>query len=185
MIIGVIGKSGCGKSVVSKYLEKKGFYLIILDLIGKEIVQKPEIQEQLRNTFGNNIFLNGNLDRRLLGDIVFNSKESLSKLTDIIKAPIHDELVKQIKMNRYKSIVIDGYTMVGCEDMCDKIIGVVSPLETSLSRLQIREPHTSLTTLKNRILNQEMNEDICDYIINNDNCLAELEVKVTKIINDL
>lgn len=85
MLIGVTGKSGSGKSTFAKALANQlNYFYVDIDTIGHEVLNTPDIIQRLLNVYGTNIFVDGKLDRKLLGDLVFNDRYEMANLTDII-----------------------------------------------------------------------------------------------------
>ncbi|MDE5096735.1 MAG: dephospho-CoA kinase, partial [Trichodesmium sp. St11_bin5] len=79
-LIGLTGGISTGKTTVSNYLSKNyQFPIWDADVYGREAV-KPgsSILKSIVEHYGQNIVLpNGNLDRRQLGEIVFNDQKEL------------------------------------------------------------------------------------------------------------
>lgn len=86
MIIGICGKSGSGKTTLANEIIKltgnKAIHLDI-DKVGHRSLLLPNVKEKLVNSFGNSILKKDMVDRKKLAKIVFNSNESMDKLTDI------------------------------------------------------------------------------------------------------
>ena len=71
-IIIVTGKSGSGKSEVSKKLaEKLNCPLIVLDNVSHLSLEDNKIKFELINRFGNKILNKNRIDRKTLGKIIF------------------------------------------------------------------------------------------------------------------
>ena len=65
MRIGLTGGIASGKSTVSRYLASLGMEIIDGDLLAREVlVLYPEILAYLKDTYGDLIFQEGELDRR-------------------------------------------------------------------------------------------------------------------------
>ena len=63
--------------------------------------------EELIKVFGNNVIKDNRVDRRALGNIVFNSKDDMNKLTDITWKYMESEIDKIINLNKEKIIILD------------------------------------------------------------------------------
>ena len=77
MIIGISGKSGCGKSTFAKRLisdSKKDCVHLDIDKVGHNVLTIPEVQDELVQAFGD-VVENGIVNRKKLGAIVFSSEE--------------------------------------------------------------------------------------------------------------
>ena len=60
MVIGITGKSGSGKSTYAEKLSKdNGYFVVHVDEIGHEVLERDDIQTLLINTFGSNSVDNG------------------------------------------------------------------------------------------------------------------------------
>ena len=109
MIIGVTGEICAGKSHICKTLvnecKSSGPYIhnIELDNIGHDILNKLTdpgyvlIREQIKKEFGSEVMMaDGFIDRKKLGDIVFDDHERLGKLNKIMEKPIMVRLRQEI-----------------------------------------------------------------------------------------
>lgn len=83
--IGLTGSIGTGKSTVSKLLRERGIAVIDADLLAREIVKKgQECLNDLKNVFGNQVLtIDGELDRKKLGQIVFSDDSKLELLNSV------------------------------------------------------------------------------------------------------
>ena len=109
-IIGITGSSGAGKSHIRREVERigreKGFEVIGIDLdriphnMYDGTYKEPiyaEVRRQIVKEFGKEVELpDGKINRKKLGDIVFNDPEKLKKLNEIVYTPmmarLRDEL---------------------------------------------------------------------------------------------
>ena len=84
-VVGITGRSGCGKSSATNFLREKGYPCIDADLVAREVLLpgSPCIA-QLQQVFGADIAdANGTVRRRLLADRAFATPEGTTALTDI------------------------------------------------------------------------------------------------------
>ena len=83
MIIGITGKSGAGKSYLSDILSQElDLIHVNIDKISHEVLAFPETISFLKKEFENIIFENNKLNRKKLGEIVFNNPQKLQLLND-------------------------------------------------------------------------------------------------------
>ena len=84
-VIGITGKSGSGKSTFASLLAQKlHCNHIDIDKIGHEALYRPENFDILCEKFGTEILdVNGNVDRKKIGNIVFAQTDKMKELTDI------------------------------------------------------------------------------------------------------
>ena len=110
MIISICGKSGSGKSTISNELKKiygDKVMHVEIDKIGHMALEDSKVKEELINCFGRYIFNDKNIDRMKLGDIVFNSRNEMKKLSDITWNYMESVIDNIIEDNKDKIIVLD------------------------------------------------------------------------------
>lgn len=85
MLIGLMGKSGSGKSLISKLLKELDDTIQVIDIdkIGHESHNDQIVRKNLREYFGDEIFdADGSVNRKALGKIVFSDKSKMQLLYD-------------------------------------------------------------------------------------------------------
>lgn len=138
LIIGIVGKIGSGKSLVSNIMkEYYNFLHIDVDKFGHIALEKSK--DKIIETFGNNILNNKNeIDRKILGDIVFSNLELLYKLNSIVHPIIKNDIIDFIKNIDDKRVVIDASLLfeIGLDEICDYIITIETPDDLILNRVK-------------------------------------------------
>lgn len=99
-VIGLTGSIATGKSQVSKYLKDKGIKVVDADLIAREVVDIPIVKDEIKKAFGENIYVNENLDRKKLAEIVFNNDKKRDILNDIMHPHIYKIILDEIKNSK-------------------------------------------------------------------------------------
>lgn len=110
MIICICGKSGSGKSTISNELKKvygDNLLHIEIDKVGHDALSEKSVKEELVKCFGEKILDNNDVDRKKLGDIVFNCRYEMKKLSDITWKFMESSIDEIIKNNKDKIIVLD------------------------------------------------------------------------------
>lgn len=159
-IVCVTGGIGTGKSYVSGRLaalaKERGLeaYNIELDYIGHQITnslmddQYVKIRNKIIKTFGKNVgSADGFIDRKALGDIVFNDAEALKKLNEMLAIPLIVRLRREITGKKglilinAALIAESGLAYLGNNNVilvrCDKGIQRERLLDRSMSDEQI------------------------------------------------
>ncbi len=208
MVIGITGSSGAGKSTVCEILQRKYKAKIIsADKIAKNLSQKETayLTEIVKN-FGQEILLeNGELNRRKLADIIYNSEEKREILNNCTFKYICKEIEKQIKeytdiykkeklnncvyslKNNELIIAIDAPLLfeANAQNMCNITIAVISQnKETQINRI-INRDNIDKSHAIARINAQKSNDfyiNKCNYTIINDNKLLDLETQIDYIL---
>ena len=124
MIIGICGKSGSGKTTLAnQIMQLTGDNAICLDIdkIGHNVLLFPKVKKELINSFGEAIIKENMVDRKKLGEIVFNSRNEMEKLSDITWEYMQIEIDKILNLNKDKIIILDWLLLLNTKyfDMCD------------------------------------------------------------------
>ena len=145
-VIGITGRSGCGKSSATKFLAGQGYPCIDADLIAREMLLpgSPCIA-QLQEKFGADIAdENGNVRRRLLADRAFATPAGTRALTAITQPEILHRIetrLQEAEQGGAELAFVDGAVIVGTpfEQRCDTLILVTAPYDTSVARICARD----------------------------------------------
>ena len=107
-IIGITGKSGSGKTTIASEIAKKinGIHIDI-DRIGHKALLQKYVIKKLCKQFGTEILnLNGQVDRKKLGNIVFAQKDKMKKLEEITWNYMNESIDNILSMNK-EYVVLD------------------------------------------------------------------------------
>lgn len=194
-VIGLTGGIASGKSTASNILKEMGIPIIDADQIAREIVQvgKPALEE-IKNTFGPKvIFLDGTLNRKLLGKIVFSDEGALRKLNSITHRRIIKEILNRIdiyrKSDAYPVIIVDAALLIEMDmkELVDEIWLVTIDEETQLTRLMGRD-HLDLADAKNRIraqMSMEKKKKYAHVLIDNNQDRFHLKKQLEKQLRSI
>ncbi len=161
MKVGLTGGVASGKSLVLQIVAEMGAYTIDADKIAKALTQKDSpVLEEIEQAFGSAVFINGELNRKKLGELIFSNEEQRKKLESIL----HPRIIEHIRegMDRFKAkdpnvaVVVDVPLLfeVGMEEEFDLIWLVWVDHQTQLVRLCEREGITEEKAKK--MLNAQM-----------------------------
>ena len=190
-LIGICGRSGCGKSVFCDIAREKGFVIIDCDKVYKEMVSCPsECLNELERAFGNEIIAENSLNRRVLADIVFSNPEKLALLNEITHKHITKRVDEIISLCPEEStVLLDAPTLFesGMSDRCEKIVAITASDEVCISRITERDNITE-DKAKQRLSNQKSAEFLienCDIIIYNETSLQDFENAANEVLTEL
>ena len=100
-VIGITGMIGSGKSTVAVMFAQLGAKLIDADRIARrETLKGGACYAPIVKYFGKDVLRKGTIDRKKLGDLVFNDSKGLKKLMGIIH-PVVRKITKE-KINTYQ-----------------------------------------------------------------------------------
>jgi dephospho-CoA kinase len=189
LTIGITGGIGSGKSFICKKFESLGVPVYYADERAKYLMQHDEnLKEKLMAAFGNEIYTDGQLNKKVLSEKVFNNPEALQKLNSLVHPAVYRDTENWMKLHSNKPYVIKEAALffeTGSYKMLDKTILVSAPEEIRIARVMERDK-VSKTDVEARMKNQMSDEDkmtLADYIINNDG-KRELDRLVSRF-NDL
>lgn len=195
-IIGLTGGISTGKSTVSKILKDKGYTVIDADIIAREVVNIGKASyKEIIECFGEEILLeNKEINRKKLGDIVFNDMDKLSQLNELTHPYIYEEILEQIsnKINKsIETIFIDIPLLFEEEDKIkksgiefDEIWLVASDKDIQVQRLMNRDKISKEEAIKKIKLQMNLKEKIdkSDVVLYNNSSKKELELNVSKAL---
>lgn len=195
LTVGLTGGIATGKSTVSALLRQAGFPIVDADIVAREVVEPgTPMLEKIKLAFGPGIIDNGVLDRRKLGQIVFEDGAQLKKLNDIMQPAISSAMADKINFWRLQNVpilVLDVPLLFERDydknKLVDKIIVVTASEEIQLSRLENRDQLSNMEA-RNRVKAQlPMSQKIAraDYVIDNNGRIEELQEQVTVLIKKI
>ena len=190
--IGLTGGIGTGKTTVSEYLKEKGCVIIDADKISKEMTEKgsPALEEIKKGFGGKYISKEGTLERKLLGDLVFNDPEALEKLHAIITKKVEEKIdliLKQLKKQAIDDIVVIDAPLLfecGMESVADENWLITADMQVRIDRVKKRDGLSEKQILDR--INNQMSEDEkrgkSRCIIDNSGTVEDLYRHIDKII---
>ncbi len=146
MVTGVVGKSCSGKDSAVRYLTENGFHEINVDHLGHEALEVRK--DELRSAFGDGVFTDGKVNRKILGPIVFSDPEKLETLNSITHPWMCEEVERLIKEHENTCINAALLESMGLVPLCDEVLYVFAPLEMRTERALKRDSITKEAFLK-------------------------------------
>lgn len=191
-VIGLTGGIGTGKSTVTEYLVHKGFPVIDADAISHKITEKgsPAL-DRLREAFGNEYFTeDGELDRKKMASLVFNSPEDKEKLESIITLQVLIDMEKKLelleKQGSAGTVFLDVPLLYesGADELTDAVWLVTADEEERIRRVMDRDM-CSRNEVLDRMRHQMTCEEkakLADEIIDNSFGRDELYNRIEELI---
>lgn len=192
---GLTGGIGTGKSTVTGILRDFGLAVVDADAISRELTSPHSfILEKLTSEFGAGILnVRGELDRNLLGKVVFANAEQRSKLENIL----HPEIQKIVQIKK-RELTKAGERVAfydvpllfekKLESQFDKIMVVFCSPEQQFERVKNRNPQLSDSEVLKRIAAQipiEQKKKGADYLIDNSRDLEFLKQQVQSVVHQI
>ncbi|MDF2945472.1 MAG: dephospho-CoA kinase [Bacillales bacterium] len=194
MIYGLTGGIATGKSTVSEILIEKGFTVIDADKIAREVVEpNTEAFKEIVSTFGVKILdEHGTLDRKKLGNFVFNNKIHLAKLNYITHPRIKEVIktrITECSQKDIKTIFLDIPLLFEGDwhQFTEKNIVVYTSPEIQIERLMKRNNFTYEEALMR--INAQMPIDekkkLADIVIYNNGSIEDLYISIDELISNI
>jgi len=178
-VIGLTGGIGSGKTTVAKMFIELGVPVYFADIEAKKImVNSKNVKNKLIDEFGEDTYLNGELNKKYLAEIVFNNKEQLSAINNIVHPEVENHFKKWLE-DQHAPLVIQENALIfenNKQNDFDRIITVTAPLQVRIQRVKDRDKVTSdqiLDRIKNQ-LDEEFKIKNSNFVIHN------LELEMTK-----
>ena len=173
-VIGITGGSGTGKTILLHVLEKKGVLALDCDKVYHELLIVNDMMRREIDDCFPGVLVNGLIDRKKLGKIVFSDKQALQKLSGVTHKYILDNVKKRLaewKEQGGKVAAMDAVALFesGANEMCDITVGVISPYDSRILRIMERDSIARSKAAK-RINAQKPDSfyaENCDVILEN------------------
>jgi len=183
-IIGLTGIIGSGKTTVAEILKENGFYVIDVDKVYHELLEKNmNLKKDLVDFFGNEIVVDSEINRDKLRQKLLSNPNNFSRLNAITHPYIFIK-VKELTDNLKGNIVIDAALLfeIGLDKLCNELWYVNADIKTVKDRIKKRNDFGDLV-IETFIKNQEnilMMKDRCNVVIDNNCSIQELKIKIKK-----
>ncbi|HCZ8762386.1 TPA: dephospho-CoA kinase [Staphylococcus aureus] len=189
-VIGLTGGIASGKSTVSELLSVFGFKVVDADKAAREAVKKgSKGLAQVREVFGDEaIDENGEMNRRYMGDLVFNHPEKRLELNAIIHP-----IVRDIMEEENQEYLKQGYNVImdipllfenELENTVDEVWVVYTSESIQMDRLMQRN-NLSLEDAKARVYSQisiDKKSRMADHVIDNLGDKLELKQNLERLL---
>lgn len=192
-VIGITGSIATGKSTVSNMIKELGFTVVDADIAARVVVEPgQEAYKKIVETFGEEILQpTGEIDRKKLGNIVFNNEEKRLQLNSIVHPAVRKWMndQKEEAFQRGEQVVFLDIPLLyesKLTHMTDKVMVVYVDEKTQLERLMKRN-ELSEEEAKARINSQmsiEEKRKLADAVIDNRGSLEETKQQLISILTE-
>jgi dephospho-CoA kinase len=182
------GGIATGKSTVANLFMLHGFLTIDADKVAHILLDK--YSDTIANLFGDKYVLNNTVQRKELGNLIFNNKKQKQKLEQFIHPLIKEQIIKEAKLfeQNNKPYLIDIPLFFENRNYdIKKSIVVYASKDIQIKRLIKRDKSNNKDALS-RINNQMDIEDkkkLSTYILDNTGNLNDLIKEVDRIKKDI
>lgn len=191
-IIGITGGTGCGKTTALNELERRGALLIDCDAVYHRMLETDRpLLDEIEKYFPGAV-IDGKLDRKALGAVVFTDEEALRDLNIITHRHINLEIrriLREHAMNGGTLAAIDAIELFssGLAKRCTATIGVIADSEVRIDRI-MRRDGISREYAMMRVNAQRPNEYFiqkCSHVLENNGSQEEFIEKCRKTFEEV
>lgn len=171
--IGLTGGIGSGKSFIANILEHMGFPVYYSDLRSKELTKSnPTIRTGLISLFGEDVFLDGELNTQLVATKIFQNEGYRQKVNELIHPVVRKDFEDWVK-NQNSDLVFNEAAILfetGAYKNFDATILVCAPVELKIQRVMKREncSREDVLARMNKQWSDEEKMKLADFVIEND-----------------
>ena len=172
--IAITGGIGSGKSYVCQLLAEMGIPMYDADSQAKELMITDEIiRRQLIDLLGDDVYLNGQLNKRLLADYLFADETHAATINGIVHPRVRHHFTEWLKAHAMCEVAGLECAILfesGFQDTVDVVITVSAPYDVRLQRAMKRDNATA-GQIQARMDMQMPEEDKIKqsrFVINND-----------------
>ena len=171
--VAITGGMGSGKSVVAELLQTMGYPVYNSDEASKRLLNEDQtLREKLCETFGKDLYRNGQLDKAFFASLIFGDENLLQQANAIIHPAVYQDFEGWAKSQTADIVFMETalyFQGEGKKHIPFSIL-VQAPLELRIQRVMQRN-HCSEKEVLARIEKQMPDENIehlADFIILND-----------------
>jgi len=173
LVVGLTGGIGAGKSTVAQFFAQLGALVIDADQLARMAIERgTDGFADVMLRFGDEVIVNGDIDRKKLAEIVFSDAQARKDLEAIIHPRVQALFAEAVADLDDEDILIYEIPLLvetGAASKFDYIVTVESELELRKARLLKKGLYIS--QIEKRMASQaspEAREAIADKVIRND-----------------
>ena len=176
LVVGLTGSSGAGKGYVADIFRKKGIPCLDTDRVCHRIYEKGNAcRNELADHFGEKILdADGNVNRRVLGRIVYRDSRKYEELNEIAHRHVKSETLAWLKKQEEQGAtvaVIDAPMLFESRfnEMCGVTVAVLCDTQTRIDRLAMRDGIDE-ESVRDRLSRQKTDEFFranCTFVLDN------------------
>lgn len=140
--VGITGGIGSGKSTVCRMFGVLGIPVFSSDDEGKRLLaDDPDVRSALIRVFGETVFVDGVLDRRALGALVFNDREALDRLNAIVHPAVRRAFAHWAEQQDAPYVINEAAILVetGAYKQLDHLVVVAAPEQQRIAWVMRRD----------------------------------------------
>ena len=174
IVIGITGGVGAGKSTVLNIMGREYQAEIILtDKVSHELMEPgTPCYQKLVDVLGKEVLAeDGSFDKVKLGKLMFNNKEKVRIVNEIVHPAVREEVVRRIEASSKKLIVVESALLIEAnfKPLCDEVWYVYVSTQERVKRLYEQRGYSevkSYSIIYNQLSHEQFRRN-CDRLIDN------------------
>lgn len=182
-ILGLTGGIASGKTTVSNYFKSLDIPVIDGDKTARQLMQTDQmLVKEIEESFGPTVLqVDGLIDRKELGQLVFQSADKRRQLDEIVQPRIRAALLNQLDhlIKQDQALIVLDIPLLyekKYDEIVDEVMVVAVDFQTQKDRLMKRNPELTETDALNRIQSQlPLEEKVtrADLVIDNNHSIEK------------
>lgn len=191
-MVGLIGGIGSGKSETARIMASLGALVIDSDRLGHEVLHEPDVIKALRGWWGDDVIgVDGAIDRKALGRLVFSDPERLVKLEGLVHPRIEKRRAEIMDRNAgddaVRFFVLDAPKLIeaGLQRLCDAIVFVDADDRTRRERVRAKRGWDEDEWRRREASQLPLDEKraIADHVLTNQGGVERLRDDITRMLD--
>jgi dephospho-CoA kinase len=186
--VAITGGIGAGKSEALRAFARHGAATVSSDEIVHHLLRRPDVRNAVVERMGNGIVsAEGEIDRGALATVVFNDREALAWLEELLHPLVSVEYLRwreQLgRLPNAPAVCVTEVPLlyeVGAESRFDKVVVITAP-----SKLRRARSEVATDDREARLVDEREKVARADYAFRNTGSLEELDGFVVSVMNDL
>lgn len=191
LFVGLTGGIGAGKSEALAASERLGAAVLSSDAVVHELLGTPEIKDLLAKRWGQAAVVDGDVDRAMVAEIVFQQPEELEWLEQTLFPRVGERIaawragLEHSEQSPDVAVVeVPLLFEAGIQGVFDATIAVIADEGLRAERAGGRD-HRAVEGREARQLTQEEKAARADFVVRNDGSRAELEQGMAEVMDKL
>lgn len=190
ILTAITGSIGCGKTTISDVLREQGFLVYDIDKWVKLLYFKNDFLAVVRNYFPQAFSADGEFNKKVLRNLVFNNPDKLKLLENLIHPFLTKRLKKIIRKNKNDGLVfVDAALLfeMGWDKYFDYIIVADVDYEEQKKRVMERDNICAADFEKINRIQMPQDEKVrkADFVINTGGTKGQLIRNILCVIEGL
>ncbi len=185
--VAITGGIGAGKSEALAAFARHGAATVSSDEIVHHLLRRPEVRDAIVARMGQGVVDGGEIDRGALATVVFNDREALDWLEELLHPLVAAEYLEwrdQLgRLEHAPRVCVTEVPLLyesGAEERFDKVVVITAPTKLRRARSPV-----AVESREARLLPDAEKVGRADYSYVNTGSLEELDEFVSSVLHDL